>query len=85
MDMRDVNALKAWGRKVGRAGMSQAALSVMSDDKSYKGVMRTAGAMKAIAIAAQADDYWNEQVQHGFIQFVRAHPTPPKGDDQCSD
>ena len=54
MDMRDVNALKAWGRKVGRAGMSQAALSVMSDDKSYKGVMRTAGAMKAIAIAAQA-------------------------------
>lgn len=81
MDMRDVNALKAWGRRVGRAGMSQAALDTIADDKSYKGVMRTAGAMKAIAIAAQSDDYWNEQVQHGFIQFVRNLPTPPEGDE----
>lgn len=65
-------ALKAWGKRVGRAGMSQAALDAIAGDHSFKDVMRIAGELKAIAIAAQCDNYWNEQVERGFDAFVRA-------------
>lgn len=66
----DINALKAWGRKVGRAGMSQAVLDVIAGEKSYRNAMEMAGALKAIAIAAQTDDYWSEQVDRGFHRVV---------------
>lgn len=59
--------MKKWGRNIGRAGMSVAAIDAVKDfDGSYKGVMILAGKMKAIAQAASCDDYWSEKVNRGY-------------------
>lgn len=59
--------MQKWGRHVGRAGMSEAALKAVSEcDGSYKDVMRLCGRLKAIAQAAGCDIYWSEQVNRGY-------------------
>ena len=64
--------LRAWGSKVDRAGMSQAVIdAVDAFDGSYKEAMRLAGTLSQIAIAARCDSYWNEQVEHGKLNFLR--------------
>ena len=59
--------MKATGDKLGREGMSQRVIAAVSEfDGSYKGAMRLAGRLKAISQMAAADEYWREQVDHGF-------------------
>jgi len=65
--------LRAWGKAVGRAGMSQAVIDqIDAFDGSYKNAMRLAGTLHQIAIAARCDEYWNEQVEHGKMHFLRS-------------
>jgi len=67
--------LRAWGEAVGRAGMSQRVIDeIAAFDGSYKEAMRLAGRLHQIAIAARCDEYWNEQVEHGKMDFVRRLP-----------
>ncbi len=59
--------MQQWGKSVGREGMSERALEAVAQcDGSYKDVMRLAGRLKAIAQAADCDDYWSEQVSRGY-------------------
>ena len=61
--------MQAWGKLVGRDGMSKEAIAAVSEfDGSYKGAMILAGRMKAIAQAAGCDDYWSEKVNKGYHQ-----------------
>jgi len=73
--------LKATGAEIGREGMSQRVIAAVDEfTGSYKGAMRLAGRLKAIAQMANADVYWQEQVDHGFMQELRSvekpRPTP---------
>lgn len=70
MRIHDVNELKALGRKLGRAGMAEQVILAVKefDGESYKDAMRLAGKLKAIAVAAQCDDYWSEKVNVGMSQ-----------------
>lgn len=69
--------LKAWGKRVGRAGMSQAVLDEIENfDGSYKEAMRLAGRLSQIAVAARCDEYWNEQVHHGQQEMLRRVTAP---------
>lgn len=64
--------LRAKGQLLGREGMSQRVIAAVGEfDGSYKGAMRLAGRLKAIAQMAGADDYWSEQVDHGFQAELR--------------
>jgi hypothetical protein len=68
----DWKHLRAWGKCVGRDGMSRAAIAAVNDfDGSYKGAMELAGKMKAISQAAACDDYWSEKVDTGYHKQVR--------------
>jgi hypothetical protein len=59
--------LKAAGDDLGRAGLSQRVIDLIAEfDGSYKGAMKLAGRLKAIAGAAKFDGYWTEQVDDGF-------------------
>ena len=59
--------MQKWGRQVGREGMSRAAIQAVEEfDGSYKGAIKLAGRMKAIAEAAKCDDYWSEKMQMGY-------------------
>lgn len=61
--------MQAWGKLVGREGMSKEAIAAVADfDGTYKGAMILAGRMKAIAQAAGCDDYWSEKVNKGYHQ-----------------
>ena len=61
------NTMKKWGQRVGRDGMSEAAIKAVEDfDGSYKGAMELAGKMKAIAQATHSDDYWLEKMNRGY-------------------
>jgi hypothetical protein len=70
----DWKTMRLWGAKVGRDGMSEAAIKAVEEfDGSHKGAMELAGRMKAIAQAAGCDEYWSEKVGHGYHkQFCTA-------------
>lgn len=61
-----ITELRKFGAKIGRDGMSQAAIDAIDAwDGSYKGVMQLCGQLSLIAKAATCDDYWSEQVKRG--------------------
>lgn len=69
--LEESKLLRNEGGRLGRSGMSERIISIISGfDGSYKDAMRVAGAIKAIAIAAKCDDYWDEQVQRGYYQEI---------------
>ena len=70
MSIQEVNQIKACGRKMARDEMSKMVIAAVNefDGESYKDAMQLAGKLKAIAIAAQTDDYWTEKVNKGFEQ-----------------
>jgi len=72
--------LAAHGSAIGREGMSQLAINAVSDwqkaGATYKGAVIRAGRLKAISQMATNDDYWREQVMHGFMQEFHALPSP---------
>ena len=62
--------------------MSQRVLDEIAKfDGSYKNAMRLAGTLSQIAVAARADDYWNEQVEHGKHAFLAAIVTAKEAND----
>lgn len=69
LHLEEAKELRKQGDRLGRAGMSQRVLNLVNEfnkDQTYKGAMQLAGELKAIAIAAKCDDYWNEQVTKGY-------------------
>jgi len=67
--------LRKVGSVLGREGMSQRVIELVTRfDGSYKGAIELAGALKAIAIMAEADTYWHEKMQRGYINEInRSH------------
>lgn len=66
--LKMANDLKKAGANLGREGLSLAVIKAVDEfDGSYKGAMRLAGRLKAIAQAAKADDYWSEKVEDGYL------------------
>lgn len=66
-DMQNAKRLKEFGALIQREGMSERVINAVSEfDGSYKGAMRLAGRLKAIAQMANSDDYWKEQVDKGY-------------------
>ena len=65
--------LRAMGDKLGREGMSERVIAAVRefDGKSLKGAMILAGRLKAITQMAKCDDYWDEQVEKGFVLELR--------------
>ena len=72
--MGSAKQLRAWGKRVGRAGMSQRVIDEIAafDGANFKQAMRLAGKLSQIAVAARCDEYWNEQVEHGKSDFLRS-------------
>ena len=68
--LKEAKALREQGSRLGRAGMSRRVIHLVKDfienDGSYKGAMKLAGRLKAIAIAAKCDSYWDEMVGRGY-------------------
>ncbi|MGI9504732.1 MAG: hypothetical protein ACR2RE_16945 [Geminicoccaceae bacterium] len=66
--------LRAQGARIGRAGMSQRVqrllLAYLEAGGGYKSAMILAGQMRALAVAAKCDDYWNEQVSKGWTREI---------------
>lgn len=62
--------LKRDGKTLGREGMSQRVLAAVYDFQAegatYKGAIRLAGRLKAIAAMTAADGYWREKMEDGF-------------------
>lgn len=70
-NIEDARALKAAGAKLDRAGLAEYVLAAARRcDGSYKGAMRLAGELKAVAIAAKFDDYWSEKVLDGYYSAL---------------
>ena len=70
-DLRISNELKKLGKELGRAGLSELTIEAVAEfDGSYKGAMLLAGRLKAIALAANYDEYWKEKVAKGFYHQV---------------
>lgn len=63
--------LRKQGERLGRAGLSERVFTLVDEFnqehvRSYKNAMVLAGKLKAIAMAAKADGYWDEKVSMGF-------------------
>jgi hypothetical protein len=70
--------LKAAGERLDRAGLSERVIDLVAEfDGSYKGAMKLAGRLKAIAGAAKFDGYWTEQVDEGFHAERKRLIAPP--------
>jgi hypothetical protein len=79
--LQNAKTLKAAGAALGRAGMSERVIAaVKAFDGSYKGAMRLAGRLKAISQMASADEYWREQVDHGFRTELHLPAVPSHGE-----
>lgn len=81
--LEEAKWLREEGKRLGRAGMSEFALSLVAEfeagPKTYTGVMILAGKLKAVAHAAKCDDYWDEQVAKGYQRGrwgIRSFPSP---------
>ena len=76
-------SLRKLGAALGRDGMSERVIAAVKDfdGESYKGAMQLAGRLKAIAQMAKCDDYWDEQVDKGFVkeQYIPLPPSDYKG------
>lgn len=63
--------LKIQGKRLGRAGMAERVLTLVDEfnkHRTYKNAICLAGKLKAIAMAAKADGYWDEKCSSGFEQ-----------------
>jgi hypothetical protein len=61
-----VSELRKAGEKMGRSGLSQAAIDLINNfDGSYNGVIQLCGQLSVIAKACGFDEYWQEQVNRG--------------------
>lgn len=63
-------AIKKAGAHLGRKGLSKRVLEITEElvkAPSYKEAITVAGRMKALAIAAEYDHYWDEKMTKGFI------------------
>ncbi len=87
-NLERAKTLRGFGVKLGREGMSERVLAAVADfeaaGKSYMGAMFLAGRLKAIAAMARSDDYWDEQVDKGFVRELRdiprSQPIPEGGE-----
>lgn len=75
--LRDYKILVAAGESLGREGMSERVIAAVVDwqksGATHKGAMFLAGRLKAIAMMANADDYWKEQVGKGaHVEIAKA-------------
>ncbi len=85
MRIQEVNQLKKYGRDLGRAGLSlsvYSAVDAFNQNRTYKNAMILAGQLKAVAIAAQYDDYWREKVNIGVTEgtYLLRDSSPPNQD-----
>lgn len=66
---KDTETLKKYGEKLGRDGIAERIIKLCGDvvkAKSYKKSVIISGQIRALAMACQYDDYWDEKMSKGF-------------------
>lgn len=77
--------LARFGRQIGRARLAGRVLELVAEfnrsEQTYSDAIALAGRMRAIAMACQYDDYWDEKAAGGFhneLNALEASASHPK-------